>query len=136
MRYLPFGTFSQKRFKRIYTLTRFEKYTVSFSKSGILQHPCVHACSVMSDSLQPHGLQPAKILCPWDFPGKNTGVRCHFLLQEILPTQGLNPCLLQLLHWQWDSSPLSHLEVILQHVKLSKHLKSQKRNGILSQFII
>ena len=30
-------------------------------------------------------------LCPWDFPGKNTGVCCHFLLQEIFPTQGLNP---------------------------------------------
>ena len=30
---------------------------------------------------------------PWDFPGKNTGVGCHFLLQEIFPTQGLNPVL-------------------------------------------
>ena len=30
-------------------------------------------------------------LPPWDFPGKNTGVGCHFLLQEIFPTQGLNP---------------------------------------------
>ena len=39
--------------------------------------------------------------CPWDFPGKNTGVGCHFLLQEIFPTQGLNPGLLhfkQMLH--------------------------------------
>ena len=36
--------------------------------------------SVMSDSLRPHGLQPARLLCPWDFPGKNTGVGCHFLL--------------------------------------------------------
>ena len=35
----------------------------------------------MSDSLQPHGLQPTRFLCPWDFPGKNTGVGCHFLLQ-------------------------------------------------------
>ena len=35
----------------------------------------------MSDSLQPHGLQPTRLLCPWDFPGKNTGVGCHFLLQ-------------------------------------------------------
>ena len=29
----------------------------------------------------PHGLQPTRLLCPWDFPGKNTGVGCHFLLQ-------------------------------------------------------
>ena len=33
-------------------------------------------------------------LCPWGFPGKNTGVACHFLLQEIFPTQGSTPCLL------------------------------------------
>ena len=55
--------------------------------------------------LQPHGLQPTRLLCPWDFPGKNTGVGCHFLLQGIFPTQGLNPCLL---HWQVSSLPLSH----------------------------
>ena len=40
----------------------------------------------MSDSLRSHGL-----LCPWDFPGKTTGVLCHFLLQGIFPTQGSNP---------------------------------------------
>ena len=35
----------------------------------------------MSDSFWPHGLQPARLLHPWHFPGKNTGVGCHFLLQ-------------------------------------------------------
>ena len=35
----------------------------------------------MSDSVQPHGLQPTRLLRPWDSPGKNTGVGCHFLLQ-------------------------------------------------------
>ena len=44
----------------------------------------------MFDSLQPHGLQPTRFLCPWDSPGKNTGVGCHFLLQGIFPTQGSN----------------------------------------------
>ena len=48
----------------------------------------------MSDSLQLHGQQPTSLLCPWDFPGKNTGVGSHSLLQGIFPTQGLNPCLL------------------------------------------
>ena len=38
--------------------------------------------SVVFNSLQPHRLQPARLLCPWDFPGKNTGVGCHFLLQK------------------------------------------------------
>ena len=38
-------------------------------------------------TLRPNGLKPARLLFPWDSPGKNTGVGCHFLLQEIFPTQ-------------------------------------------------
>ena len=38
--------------------------------------------------------KPARILCPWSSPGKNTGVGCHSLLQEIFLTQGSNLCLL------------------------------------------
>ena len=49
---------------------------------------CVLSCSVVSDSLQPYGLQLTNILCPWDSPGKNTGVDCQALLQRIFPTQG------------------------------------------------
>ena len=49
---------------------------------------------VVSNSLQPHGLKSARLLCPWDFHGKSTGVHCHAPLQGILPTQGSNPCLL------------------------------------------
>ena len=52
--------------------------------------------------------QPSRRLCPWDFPGKNTRVCCHFLLQGIFPTQGSNSCLSRFLHWQEDSLPLSH----------------------------
>ena len=63
---------------------------------------CV-SCSVMSNSLRLHGLEPARLLCPWDFPGKNTRVGCYFLLQGIFPTQALNPHLLGLLLWQADS---------------------------------
>ena len=82
---------------------------------------CVHVNSVVSDSLQPHGLYPARFLCPWDFPGKNTGVGCHFLLQRIFPTQGSNPCLLCLLHWQVDSLPLVPLESWT--IKKTEHLR-------------
>ena len=39
----------------------------------------------------PHGLYPIRLLRPWDFPGKSTGAGCHFLLQEIFPTQGVTP---------------------------------------------
>ena len=46
--------------------------------------------SVVSDSLRPHGLQPTGLHSPWNFPGKSTGVGCHFLLQGIFPTQGSN----------------------------------------------
>ena len=44
--------------------------------------------------LVPHGLQPARLLCPRDFSGKNTGVGCHILLQGNFPTQGSIPCFL------------------------------------------
>ena len=64
----------------------------------------------MSDSLRPHGLQPTRVLCPWDSPGKNTGVGCHFLLQGIFPTQGSNPGLLPcgqtLYHLSHQGSPI------------------------------
>ena len=46
--------------------------------------------SVMSSSLPLHGLQLTRLLCPWDFPGKNTGVGCHAHLQGVFPTQGSN----------------------------------------------
>ena len=50
---------------------------------------------------QPQGLQPARLLCPWNSPGKNTGVGCHSLLQGIFLTQGLN---LGLPHWRQTKS--------------------------------
>ena len=43
--------------------------------------------SVVSDPLWLHGLYPARLLCPWNSPGKNPGVGCHSLLQRIFPTQ-------------------------------------------------
>jgi len=57
---------------------------------------------------RPHGLKSARLLSPWEFPGKNIGVGCHFLLQGIILTQGLNLSLLNLLHWQANSLPLNH----------------------------
>ena len=57
--------------------------------------------------LRPQRLQPTKVLCPWDFPGKNIGRGCHFFLHGIFPTKGSYP---RLLHWQVNSFPLSHQE--------------------------
>ena len=68
---------------------------------------CLHAHSVASNSLRrSHGLKPARLLYPWNFPGKNTGVGYSFLLQGIFPTQASDSCLLCLMHWQADSLPL------------------------------
>ena len=49
-------------------------------------------------TLQSHELYLTRLLCPWNSPGKNTGVGCHSLLQGIFPTQGPNP---SLPHCRW-----------------------------------
>ena len=75
---------------------------------------CVHtgacvcvATSVTSDSLQPYGLLPNRVLYPWDSPGKNIGMGCHSILQGIFPTLGSNlTSLIDLWHWQEGSLPL------------------------------
>ena len=66
------------------------------------------------------GLQPAGLLCRWDFPGKDTGKGCHFLLQELFSAQGSNPHFLCLLHWQVDSLPLHYLEIRKQLHQINK----------------
>ena len=65
---------------------------------------CVCACLVTQ--LCPtlcDPMEPTRLLCPWDSPSKNTGLGYHALLQGIFLTQGLNPHLLSLLHWQGGS---------------------------------
>ena len=72
---------------------------------------CAHTCTYWScpTLLKPRGLQPSRLPSPWNAPGKNAGVGCHFLLQGIFPTQGSNPPLSCLLPWQVDSLSLHHL---------------------------
>ena len=69
----------------------------SFPLGSVIQL-CLMLCDPMN----------CRFLSPWDFPGKNTGAGCHFLLQGVFPTQGSNPHLLHFLHWQVDSLPLHH----------------------------
>ena len=67
-------------------------------------------CPVASDvfnSLQPNGPSLPGSSVHGDSPGKNTGVGCHALLRGTFPTQGSNPHLLCLLHWQEGSLPLA-----------------------------
>ena len=69
-------------------------------------HVCVcECCSVVSDSVVTPWTVPHQDPLSVGFPGKNTGLGCHFLLQGIFLTQGLNPNLLCLLCWQADSLP-------------------------------
>ena len=58
--------------------------------SGKIAGLACSVASVNSDAMRPHGLYPVRLLCPGDFPGRNTGVGCHALLQEIFRTQGWN----------------------------------------------
>ena len=55
-----------------------------------LSHHCCYLVAQLCPTLlQPCGLQPVRLFCPWDFPGKNTGVGCHFLLHRIFPDPGI-----------------------------------------------
>ena len=76
---------------------------------------CAQSCLTFCD---PRNCSPPGSTVDGIFPGKNTGVGCHFLLQGIFPNQGLNPGLLCLWHWQADSLPLCHLgsPLLLGHV--------------------
>ena len=73
---------------------------------------CAYVCTraqLCPILLRPHGLQPARVLCPWNFSGKNIGVGVHFLLQGIFPTQGLNLGLLCRWHCRWILYHKCHL---------------------------
>ena len=73
-------------------------------------------------------------LCPWNFPGKNTAVGCHALLQRIFPIQGSNPCLLHLLHWQADCFPLRHLGSPQINYTSTKKIKKEDYTLLCSEF--
>ena len=73
------------------------------------RYECVSVCVIcsgVSNSLQPQGLYPTRLLCPCKSPGKNTGVGSHFLLQGIFPTKRLNPghlhCIITYRPNRWD----------------------------------
>ena len=81
--------------------------------------PCLTLCD-------PMGCSPARLLCPWDSPDKDTGVGGHGLLQRIFLTQRSNP---HLLPWPADSLPLSHL----RSPHISMHCVSFLELGMLSR---
>ena len=86
-------------------------------------------------------MELTRLLCPWDSPGKNTGVGCHFLLQQIFPIQRSN---LHLLHWKTDSLPLSHQDlqilliviIIFLRYELGTHMHRNPPSTVLSRYKI
>ena len=97
----------------------------------------VLSCSVVSNSMWPHGLYPTRLLCPWGFSRQEYWSGFRFLLQGIFLSQEWNPCLL---HWQADSLPLYPLERPLfrpkernRDGKNSKGPKRSEREGMAMQ---
>ena len=82
---------------------------LSVWEDSIRKYCCCWVTSVVSNSVQPYRLQATRLLCPWDSPGKRTGVGCHALLQGIFLTQGSNLGLLHcrqiLYHWATREIP-------------------------------
>ena len=96
-------------------------FSYSFIKSQWIFLPSIQLQALWVQFLSrvqvfvPLGLWPVRLLCPWNVPGKNTGVGCHFLLQGVF-TQELNLRLSNLLHWQLDSLPQCHLGRPVLHI--------------------
>ena len=102
--YHPQSTVARRRSGR--SVTTRSAREMSKAESSITLSSSLFSHSVVSDSLgTPMDSSPPRLLCPWDSPGKNTGVGWHSLPQGILLTQGSNPCFL---HWQVEPLPLSH----------------------------
>ena len=102
--FAPLREFSKKKALRQSTLKQhfsnlsypcISVWEMKVSRFSFFVNNMVHCCCCYLvtkpylNFLWPHGLSPARLLCPWDFPGKNTGVGCHFLPQGIFLTQGI-----------------------------------------------
>ena len=97
----------------------------------MLSHPVpnsfLHACACTLSPVRlfaTHELGPGGLLCLWNFPAKNTEAGCHFLLQGIFPTLGLNLYLLHLLHWQADPLSPRHLRSPLSFMRTLQVLRA------------
>ena len=81
-----------------------------------LEHYVCISYSVMSNSLQPHGLYPTRLLCPWDSPGKNTGVGCHDLQGSSWPRDGTMVSHIAgrfLIVWTYNATINIHVQVCM-----------------------
>ena len=121
------GFFSKSRVQKSFTW-----YLLQFPRNGLVWvcvcvFVCVCVCVCVNRSLGAgsldtelwstlfwaHGLKPTRAFCPWDFPGKNTGVGYHLFLHGLFPTQGSNSSHLLhrwiLYHWATWAAPIGLL---------------------------
>ena len=108
----------------------FSKLICPARERGTCNNEYVLSHSVVSNSLRPHGLQPLRLLCPWDSLGKSTGVDCHALLQRIFPTQGWN---LGLPHCRWILYCQSHQGSHNNYNKMQEEYGSERTKHLLEQ---
>ena len=85
----------------------------NMKKQVVQDAACLLSRSVVSNSARPHGLQPTRLPCPWDFPSKNTGGGCHFLLQVVFSIQGSNLHFLRLPHCREILHPRTIREALI-----------------------
>ena len=92
---------------------------------------CVCVCVLVAQSCpilcDPMDVQPTRLLCPWNFPCKDTGVGCHTPLQKIFPIQGTKP---GLLHWQVDS-----LSSQPSQERVKTEIQNKRLEGSISSFV-
>ena len=114
------NTYRQLALRRSTSGRSYQQSSSACSRHALATTACVLSHSVISGSLWPHALLPARLLCLWTLPGKNTRVGCHFLLEGAFSTQGSNLLLLSLLcckrvlhHWAIRGSPLPPLSMTI-----------------------
>ena len=99
-------------------LPRWSHWQVSQASQSMILCMCTQLLSCVW-LFTTHGLQPTGLLCPWNFPGKNTGVGCHFLLQGIFPTTLDQTCVSCI--GRWILYHLSHLGSPYDTMKTSEY---------------
>ena len=115
--------FSVKLFKIsllwIFTLIRLRNIFIHLSRWALW----LFSHQVVSNPFAaPWTIQPPRRLCSWDFPGKNTGVGCHFFLQRIFPPQGWNPASPALKGGFFTTEPraLTKIKLVIYYLHLKK----------------
>ena len=101
---------------------------------GLSSPACVRMSVTQPNSWRCHGLSPTRLPCPWNPSGQNTGVGCHFHLQGVFLTQGLNPGLLHcrrmLYHLSYEGSPkFTRAGFYFQQLRRLAGIEIGSRNG-------